>query len=137
MTSATRVTEIISNKIPAMVSKVFGEIRRANHCPTSTPTRLVDINARAAPRKTITGLWDSALINSVATWVLSPNSAKKIVIKVDKKTPQKFDLSGLTGVFSVDGLSVIDGRGGDDSTGDFSYLFHYLLERLEEQVLAG
>lgn len=47
------------------------------------------INAKAEPAKTTQGEWDSALINSVLIWVLSPISARKIVVKVEKKTGRK------------------------------------------------
>jgi len=69
-----------------MVSNVLGETRVAIHCPNNTPNRLVVTNAVPAPANTTQGEWDSALINRVVTWVLSPSSAKKMVIKVEKKT---------------------------------------------------
>ena len=78
-----------SSMAPAAVSRVAGETRRASHCPSSTPIRLVVIRALPAPRKTIQGAWDWALINSVVTWVLSPSSARKMVIKVEPNTRQK------------------------------------------------
>ncbi len=75
--------------VPAAVSRVVGETRRASHCPSSTPIRLVLIKAVPAPRKTIQGAWDWALMSSVVTWVLSPSSAKKMVMNVEPKTRQK------------------------------------------------
>lgn len=54
-----------------------------------TPNKLVAVNAKADPQKTIQGDRDSALINSVVNWVLSPISAAKMVKKVEKKTGRK------------------------------------------------
>ena len=51
------------------------------HCPIRTPRRLVVIKAKAAPVKIIIGLPDCAESINVASWVLSPNSARKIVLK--------------------------------------------------------
>ena len=61
---------------------MFGDILFDNHLPITTPTRLELINATELPIKTIIGFPDSADNISVAIWVLSPNSAIKIVVKV-------------------------------------------------------
>jgi len=53
----------------------------AIHLPIRTPRRLVEIRASAAPMKIIMGLPDCAERINVASCVLSPNSAKKIVLK--------------------------------------------------------
>lgn len=87
--------------VPAAVSRVVGETRRASHCPSSTPMRLVLIKAVPAPKKTIQGAWDWALISSVVTWVLSPSSAKKIVINVEPKTRQKAARLNVEGLASA------------------------------------
>ena len=55
----------------------------------NTPIKLVVTKAAAAPAKTIQGDCDSALMNNVANWVLSPISERKIVRKVELKTVQK------------------------------------------------
>ena len=86
--SHNSVTETINKAIPAAVSKVLGDSRDASHRPTKTPSKLVVTKAIAAPAKTIHGDCDSALINSVVTWVLSPSSAKKMVMNVEQNTPQ-------------------------------------------------
>ena len=51
--------------------------------PASTPTRLAKINAEAEPKNTASGFFDVPLRVSVASCVLSPSSARKIVIKED------------------------------------------------------
>ena len=43
---------------PAAVSRVDGDTRRASHCPSSTPMRLVVTSAVPAPKNTIQGDWD-------------------------------------------------------------------------------
>ncbi len=50
----------------------------AIHLPIRTPKRLVEIRASAAPMKITSGLPDWAERIKVASWVLSPNSAKNI-----------------------------------------------------------
>lgn len=72
-----------------ITSSRCGDRRFANHCPNSTPIKLVAMRARAAPRNTTIGDRDSAVINSVANWVLSPISAKKMVTNVEAKTAEK------------------------------------------------
>jgi len=84
------VAAIKSKLTPAAFSIVLGSTRVANHCPKSTPNKLVVTSAVPAPRKTTQGLWDSAVINIVVIWVLSPISAKKMVKKVEAKMPQTF-----------------------------------------------
>ncbi len=80
---------IIINE-PVEKANLFGDILFDNHLPINTPTRLELINARELPMKTIIGFPDSADNISVAIWVLSPNSAIKIVVKVVKKIEEKF-----------------------------------------------
>ena len=67
----------------------------AIHLPIRTPRRLVEIRATAAPMKIISGLPDCADRINVASCVLSPNSAKKIVlndvINILKKVSDSFE----------------------------------------------
>jgi len=44
--------------------------------------------AIAAPRNSGKGCLNSALIKRIVIWVLSPSSANKMVINVDKNTPK-------------------------------------------------
>ena len=69
-------------KAPVNKENLLGEIFVDSHLPIRTPTILELIKARELPRKTITGLPDSAESIRVAIWVLSPSSAIKIVVKV-------------------------------------------------------
>ena len=80
------MTEMISKLAPAAVSNVLGASRVASHCPKRTPNKLVVTSAAPDPKNTTHGDWDSALINRVDSWVLSPNSARKIVKNVEPKT---------------------------------------------------
>lgn len=90
-------TAITIKAIPAAVSIASSETRFANHRPSSTPNRLVVTKAEPAPRKTINGFWDSAVMSRVVSWVLSPISANKIVRKVEVNTLAKVDfVAGLT-----------------------------------------
>jgi hypothetical protein len=97
---------------PVASSKVLGFKTFDNHCPTKTPTKLVLINAKADPQKTTQGLWDWALMSNVATWVLSPNSAKKIVTKVEAKQLQMAEKLAFSG--SRGSVSTERGSTGDD-----------------------
>ena len=54
--------------------------------PAITPNKLANTNALAEPKKTASGLSVVPLIATVANWVLSPSSAKKIVVKVVNKS---------------------------------------------------
>tara|TARA_Y100001968_G_C19377669_1_gene728568 strand:+ start:602 stop:919 length:318 start_codon:yes stop_codon:yes gene_type:complete len=66
-----------------------------NHLPSITTKRVEQINASAAPKKTISGFPDSADKRSVAICVLSPNSARKTLIKVEIRILNKpLELSG-------------------------------------------
>ena len=86
-TSIDSITAIPIIKVAANKSNVFGDTNLEIQRPSSTPTKLVAISAVPAPSKTLRGDRDWAAINMVANWVLSPISAKKIVIKVDSQTP--------------------------------------------------
>ena len=76
-------------KLPVKSANLFGDIFFDNHFPISTPTILELIKAKALPRKTIIGFPDSADNIRVAICVLSPNSAIKIVVKVEKNIEKK------------------------------------------------
>ena len=78
----------------AKVSIVSSATRLASQRPRRTPIKLVVIRAKAAPRKTTQGASDSAVISKVVSWVLSPISARKMVIKVELKIP-RIDLEAL------------------------------------------
>ena len=54
--------------------------------PAITPNKLANTNALAEPKKTASGLSVEPLNATVASWVLSPSSAKKIVVKVVNKS---------------------------------------------------
>ena len=79
---------INSRMTAAKVSIVFSETRLASQRPRRTPIKLVVIRAKAAPKKTTQGESDSAVMRRVVSWVLSPISAKKMVIKVEPKIPR-------------------------------------------------
>lgn len=74
--------------MPAAKSNLRGLMRVESQRPTNTPKKLVVTNADPAPANTTQGEWDSAAISRVVTWVLSPNSASRIVTKVVAKTFQ-------------------------------------------------
>ena len=74
--------------IPAERFSVLGDKYRESQRPVKTPSKLVLISAKAAPAKIMKGFLNSALIRTIVTCVLSPNSANKMVTKVEKKTPQ-------------------------------------------------
>ena len=51
--------------------------------PVKAPIKLAKTSAEEDPRKTANGLFEVPLIVKVANWVLSPNSAIKMVRNVD------------------------------------------------------
>ena len=51
--------------------------------PVKAPSKLAKTSAKEDPRKTANGFFEVPLIVKVASWVLSPNSATKIVRNVD------------------------------------------------------
>ena len=51
--------------------------------PVKAPRKLAKTSAEEDPKKTAKGLFEVPLIVSVASWVLSPNSAIKTVRNVD------------------------------------------------------
>ena len=51
--------------------------------PVNAPSKLAKTSAEEDPKKTANGLFEVPLIVKVASWVLSPNSAMKMVINVD------------------------------------------------------
>ena len=86
-------------RVPVKRAKLLGDILFDNHLPIRTPTILELIKATELPRKTITGLPDSAESIKVAICVLSPSSAINIVVKVVKNIDKKL-LSILFSSFS-------------------------------------
>ena len=104
------MTDISSRLTPAAVSTVLGASLFASHLPIRTPNKLVAMSAVAEPRNTIHGDWDWALSKRVDSWVLSPNSARKMVKNVEPKTAHDVGfvcepVAGLT----VSGLCVSSG----------------------------
>ena len=51
--------------------------------PVNAPSKLAITSADEEPKKTANGLFEVPLMVSVASWVLSPNSAIKMVRNVD------------------------------------------------------
>ena len=51
--------------------------------PVKAPIKLAKTSAEEDPKKTANGLFEVPLIVKVASWVLSPNSAIKMVKNVD------------------------------------------------------
>ena len=51
--------------------------------PVKAPSKLATTSAEEDPKKTANGLFEVPLIVNVASWVLSPNSAMKMVRNVD------------------------------------------------------
>ena len=80
---------------PAIYLKLLGAMIVESHPPITTATRVEQTNAIAAPIKTTTGCPDCAVKSSVATWVLSPSSARKTVVKVIRTTDRK-SLPGIS-----------------------------------------
>ncbi len=54
-----------------------------NESPAAAPIRQAKISAKDDPKKTANGLSLLPLIATVANWVLSPSSARKMVVKVE------------------------------------------------------
>ncbi len=73
------------NEIAAALFRIWGGTIFVSIVPKRTPNKLAKISAEEAPRKTARGAFFCVAINMVASWVLSPNSAKKTIIKVIKK----------------------------------------------------
>ena len=51
--------------------------------PVKAPSKLANTSAEEDPKKTANGLFEVPLMVKVASWVLSPNSARKTVRNVD------------------------------------------------------
>ena len=121
-TSIDNITAIANIKVAANKSKVLGDTSLEIHRPNSTPTKLVAIKAVPAPTNTLKGDRDWAAINMVANWVLSPISAKKMVINVDNQTPQ-----APLFLVTLGGVEVSEGViGAESDTILFSYFSHFL-----------
>ncbi len=66
----------------ANIFNILAGIKVAIEPPASTPKKLARTRAVDEPRKTASGLFVVPLIASVASCVLSPSSARKMVVKV-------------------------------------------------------
>lgn len=58
---------------------------RAAEAPNRVPKAVTTVNAASAPKKTDQGLFDEEASVMTASWVLSPNSASKSVMKAARK----------------------------------------------------
>ncbi len=74
------------NSAPAPIRMIFGGINRVITEPPMTPSKEVSTSAVAAPRNTAIRESVSAAKLKVASWVLSPNSARNIIPNVVSKT---------------------------------------------------
>ena len=88
--SLSKANELINSLIP-IIKKVIEAIDLSTTSgkkleiepPVKAPIKLAKTRAEDDPKKTANGLFDVPLIVSVASWVLSPNSAIKMVKNVD------------------------------------------------------
>ena len=77
---------MIINPTPAIHVKYLGFIYLVRASPRSRAMPVANIRARDAARNTINLEFSLFVANrSVANWVLSPNSAKRTVIKIVRK----------------------------------------------------
>ena len=74
---------IIKNVMEAIDLRTTSGKKLEIEPPVKAPTKLAKTSAEEDPRKTANGLFEVPLIVKVASWVLSPNSAKKTVKNVD------------------------------------------------------
>tara|TARA_A100001388_G_scaffold195031_1_gene147083 strand:- start:245 stop:553 length:309 start_codon:yes stop_codon:yes gene_type:complete len=74
---------IIKNVIEAIDLRTTTGKKLEIEPPVKAPSKLANTSAEEDPKKTANGLFEVPLIVNVASWVLSPNSAIKTVIKVD------------------------------------------------------
>lgn len=72
------------NTIADIIFNKFFEIYFSIKLPQRTPIIVVQMRANEAPKNTDNFEVDFADNNMVASWVLSPSSAKKTIKKVDK-----------------------------------------------------
>src|SRR5205085_1134416 len=69
-----------------------GGTKRASPSPTSIASAVEATSARAAPRNTVQRARSPAASDNVASWVLSPSSARKIEMNVVAKSFQAIGL---------------------------------------------
>ena len=74
---------IIKNVIEAIDLRTTSGIKLDIEPPVKAPNKLAKTSAEEEPKKTANGLLEVPLMVSVASWVLSPNSAIKTVKNVD------------------------------------------------------
>ena len=74
---------IIKKVIEAINLRISSGMKLEIEPPVKAPSKLAKTSAEEDPKKTANGLFEVPLILKVASWVLSPNSAKKIVKNVD------------------------------------------------------
>ncbi len=74
---------IIKNVIEAIDLRTTSGKKLEIDPPVNAPSKLARTSAEDDPKKTANGLFEVPLIVKVASWVLSPNSAMKMVKNVD------------------------------------------------------
>ena len=74
---------IIKNVSEAIDLRITSGKKLEIEPPVKAPSKLARTSAEEDPKNTAKGLFEVPLIVKVASWVLSPNSAMKTVIKVD------------------------------------------------------
>ena len=74
---------IIKNVIEAIDFRTRSGRKLEIEPPVNAPIKLAKTSAEEDPKKTANGLFEVPLIVKVASWVLSPNSAMKMVRNVD------------------------------------------------------
>ena len=88
----------------AMPCTSFTGMRAAMRSPSSTAGTLAIIMPSVVPATTATSIWYCAASATVATWVLSPISARKKAISVAPNTPKRGSLASSSS--SLSGISV-------------------------------
>ena len=74
---------IIKNVIEAIDLRTTSGKKLEMEPPVKAPIKLAKTSAEEDPKNTANGLFEVPLIVKVANWVLSPNSAMKMVRNVD------------------------------------------------------
>ena len=70
---------------PPPIVRNLGLINLSSNEPARTPTKVAAISAREADAKTVKGALEVAEKERTPSWVLSPNSERKIAPKVTQK----------------------------------------------------
>ena len=89
--------------------RALGGITLESEPPAPAPSRLANTRARALPAKTAPLRLEVPLIVTMASWVLSPSSARKTVAKVETSRGNSKVGSAAELLWELDGL---DGRWG-------------------------